>query len=299
MKAEQEISRMLRPKRCSNRVVSFARRLDTVKISLWAVLILVTASWAFIFTADGASLTAYFSARNLYYAKKFFSNMLGLGSEAPAFLLAENWLNGLKLTYETLQMSVLAIGFSAIGMLFTVIPAARTAADGSLTLKSTWYGWLTFGFIRLLYIFSRAVPELVWAMLIIFIFKPGILPGALALGLHNFGILGKLCAEVVEDLDLRPIRSLRASGAGTWQLLFYGVFPAVTPKFLTFLLYRWEVIIRTTIIVGFVGAGGLGRQFKLSMSWFHYTDITLLLICYFLLVIFADLCSGLLRRLAQ
>lgn len=273
--------------------------MSITKTSIILALVLITASWGFILTSEGASLSEYFSAGNLYHTKKFLASMFGLDGGKPAFFSAESWSNALKLTYETLKMSVMAIGFAGIGMLLTVIPASRSAADGSITLRSTWYGWLVFGLIRLLYIFSRAVPELVWAMIIIFVFKPGILPGAIALALHNFGILGKLCAEVVEDLDWQPIRALRSSGAGTVQILTYGILPAVTPKFITFLLYRWEVIIRTTIVVGFVGAGGLGQQFRLSMSWFQYTEITLLLICYFLLVVGSDMVSGLLRRITQ
>ena len=209
-----------------------------------------------------------------------------------------NAKNALKLTYDTLHMSILATFFSVVSMIAVVIPAARNAADGTLTLSKRWYSRGLFLIIRSLYIFSRAVPELIWAMIVIFIFKPGIFPGAIALFLHNFGILGKLCTEVVEDLDLRPIRNLSSSGANTGQLLIYGVVPMVIPKFITFILYRWEGIIRTTIVVGVVGAGGLGQQFKLSMSWFKYTEITQLLVCYLLLVVMADLlCSGVRRMI--
>lgn len=274
-------------------------KLDIVKVSLIITFVLMLASWFFILFYDGVDLEAYFSEKNYEYTKQFLGNMIGLNDSEPAFLNKENWKNALVLTYETLEMSVMAIGFATVVMLLTVIPAARTTADGSLTLAKSWYGWLLFGIVKILYIFSRAVPELVWAMLIIFILQPGLLPGAIALSLHNFGILGKLCAEVIEDLDKRPIQALRSSGANKIQILFYGILPMVTPKFLTFILYRWEVIIRTTIVVGFIGAGGLGQQFKLSMSWFNYTEITLLLICYLLLVFLADLVSGILRRLAQ
>ncbi|MFZ5967062.1 MAG: PhnE/PtxC family ABC transporter permease [Bacillota bacterium] len=267
------------------------RPLDFVKFSILIAFIMIIASWAFIFNVDKADLGSLFSDKNIFYAGKFVKSMLGVGESTPAFNSPENWKNALKLTYETLQMSVMAVGFAAVGMILTVIPAARNAADGTLTITKKWYRWFLFGFIRFLYIFSRAIPELVWAMLIIFILKPGILPGALALALHNFGILGKLCAEVVEDLDLRPIRNLASSGANTGQILIYGVLPTVMPKFITFILYRWEVIIRTTIVVGFVGAGGLGYQFRLSMSWFHYSEITLILICYLFLVALADLLS--------
>ncbi|OGO77992.1 MAG: ABC transporter permease [Clostridiales bacterium GWB2_37_7] len=270
-----------------------------MKLSLIAAVLLIVISWLFVFVGENASVVDLFSAKNALHTKQFFLGLVGVGEEQPAFLNAASWKNALKLTYDTLIISIIAIGFSAIGMLLTVIPAARNAAEGTLTLSRKGYNWLIFGLIRCLYILSRSVPELIWAMIIVFIFKPGILPGALALALHNFGILGKLCAEVVEDLDLRPVRNLASNGASSSQLLFYGVLPAVMPKFITFILYRWEVIIRTTIVVGFVGAGGLGQQFKLSMSWFQYTDVTLLLICYLLLVGFVDLFSEGCRRLLK
>ncbi|MBM4763420.1 ABC transporter permease subunit [Bacillus sp. B15-48] len=267
------------------------RKFNFVTFSLYFAILLVIGSWYFVIGIEKASLAELFSRHNLEYASKFFKGLFGIGQAEVAFLNRENWSYAFELTIETLQMSIMAIGFSTIVMFLTVIPAAHNVADGTLTLSKKWYRWFLFGFIRLSYIFSRAIPELVWAMIIIFIFKPGILPGAIALALHNFGILGKLCAEVIEDTDSRPIRNLASAGANQAQILMYGVFPTVLPKFLTYILYRWEVIMRTTIVVGFVGAGGLGQEFKLSMSFFHYTEITLLLICYILLVFLADFIS--------
>ncbi|HEX7063992.1 MAG TPA: ABC transporter permease subunit [Bacillales bacterium] len=275
------------------------RQFGFVKFSFFLSLGLILFSWVFVIKVDGADLFALFSEKNLHSAIGFLKNMFGVGVENPAFTDAESWQNALYLTFKTLEMSIMAIGFAAIGMLFTVVPAARNAADGSLTLSRNWYGRLVFLIVRGIYVFTRAIPELIWAMMIIFIFQPGILPGAIALALHNFGILGKLCAEVIEDLDTRPIRGLASSGASKAQMLIYGVIPTVLPRFITYILYRWEVIIRTTIVVGFVGAGGLGRQFKLSMSFFHYTEITLFLICYIGLVVVADLVSAGLRKGAE
>jgi phosphonate transport system permease protein len=274
-------------------------KFDFVSFSILLALVLMIASWMFIYIVDKADFWGLFTEKNALFAKKFLKGMFGIGEETPAFKDAESWKNVLKLTYETLQMSVMAAGFATIGMLLTVVPAARNAAEGKLTLSKKWYNWILFGFIRIMYIFSRSVPELVWAMIIIFIFKPGILPGALALAIHNFGIVGKLCAEVVEDVDLRPIRNLASCGASSSQILIYGVVPTVMAKFLTFILYRWEVIIRTTIVVGFVGAGGLGMDFKLAMSYFKYSEITLILICYLLLVVLADFVSEGSRKLSE
>ena len=275
------------------------KKLNVIKFSYILGVILIIGAWMFIFVADKADFFGMFTEKNLMFSKKFIGELVGVNEANPAFLDKESWVKVLKLTYDTLQMSVLAIGFATIAMLITVIPAARNVADGTLTLTKKWYRWIIFGVIRCVYIFSRAVPELVWAMIIIFILKPGILPGALALGIHNFGILGKLCAEVIEDLDLRPSRNLASCGANSVQVFFYGVIPAVMPKFITYILYRGEVILRSTIIVGFVGTGGLGQQFKLSMSYFKYTEITLILLCYILLVVLADLFSDWARKLSE
>jgi len=268
-------------------------------LSFFISFALVVGSWMYLYVVEHASLFTLFTDENGQYAKKFFLSLLGVGEESPAFFSAQSWLPILQLTYDTLMMSIMAIGIATIVMLITVVPAARNVANGKLTMSRSPFHWVSFLLIRSSYILSRAVPELIWAMMIIFIFQPGILPGAVALALHNFGILGKLCAEVIEDLDERPIRHLSSSGASHAQILLYGVLPSVLPKFLSFILYRWEVIMRTTIVVGFVGAGGLGQQFKLSMSYFHYSDITLIIFCYLLLVWLADFLSELSRKIAK
>ncbi|MEH7307765.1 PhnE/PtxC family ABC transporter permease [Neobacillus drentensis] len=259
-------------------------------------LLLIICSWRFITVAENAQLFDLLSNKNIEFAKKFFGGLIGLNDKHPAFFNAGNWSSALKLTLETLEMSIMAIGFATIAAFLTVIPAARNIANGRLTSSKKWYSWILYGLVRIIYIFSRSVPELVWAMMIIFIFKPGLLPGAIALALHNFGILGKLWAEVIEDMDPRPIRNLASAGASKIQIFFYGILPTVLPRFLTYILYRWEVIMRTTIVVGFVGAGGLGMEFKLSMSYFQYTQITLLLLCYMILVIIADFASESTRK---
>ena len=265
-------------------------------MSTFFTLLLIFVSWFYITLGENAQLFELLSDKNLEYAKKFFGGLIGLHQQNPAFLNADSWSSALKLTLETLEMSIMAIGFSTLAAFITVIPAARNVANGSLTSSKRWYNWILYGLVRVSYIFSRSVPELVWAMMIIFIFKPGLLPGAIALALHNFGILGKLWAEVIEDMDPRPIRNLASSGASKIQIFFYGILPTAVPRFLTYILYRWEVIMRTTIVVGFVGAGGLGMEFKLAMSFFQYTQITLLLLCYMILVIIADFASESTRK---
>lgn len=261
--------------------------------------ILLAVSWFFIIVVDEGNFFGLFTEKNAEFLRRFLQGLVGAGEETPTFLQKDAVLNILELMGETLWMSILAIGFATIAMLITVLPSARNVADGSLLLKKHWYDRPLFLFLRLIYIITRAIPELVWAMIIIFIFQPGILPGAIALALHNYGILGKLCAEVIEDLKEDPIRNLASCGANSVQIMVYGIAPAVTAKFLTYIIYRWEVIIRTTIVVGFVGAGGLGMQFKLAMSYFRYSEITLILIAYLLLVWLADIVSNQTRKIVS
>lgn len=275
------------------------RRFGFVRFSIFLAFTLAAASWGYIFIGEQADFLGLFSAKHAHYASQFLSSMAGIGVESPAFFDADSWKQAFALTYQTLQMSLMAVGFATIGMLVTVIPASRISTGGNTTVLHRWFNWIVHSLVRVMYVVSRSVPELIWAMIIIFFFKPGLLPGAVALALHNFGILGKLCAEVIEDLDMRPIRNLASSGASKTQVLVYGIIPMVLPRFLTYILYRWEVIIRTTIVVGFVGAGGLGHAFKLSMSWFHYTEVTLYLLCYLLLVFAVDLISAGLRKWMQ
>ncbi|MBM3943483.1 MAG: ABC transporter permease subunit [SAR202 cluster bacterium] len=272
--------------------------LSVTKLSLLGVLLLVAVSWAYLIFGEDRDFPNLFAAAAWHGAGRLVGQLLGLGSATPpAYLQADRWLETGKLAYQTLAMSVLAIGLAGIGVLLTFLPAARNVSHGGLGGAPPRYWKILHHVIRLIYNLTRAVPELVWAMIIVFFLSPGVLPAAAALALHNLGIVGKLSAEVVENLDTAPARALRSAGATNSQMLLYGILPQALPHFLTYLLYRWEVVIRTTVVVGFVAAGGMGREFRLSLSFFHYTDLALLLIWYVILVTAVDLISAWMRRL--
>ncbi len=196
-------------------------------------------------------------------------------------------------------MSVLAIGIAGAGATQTLLPGARNVSNGELGGRPSQIGSLVYYLVRLSYTFTRAVPELVWALIVVFFFSGGVLAGAIALGLHNFGVVGRLSSEVVENLAPNQARALRAAGASNLETLAYGILPQAMPQLITYLLYRWEVVIRTTVVVGFVSASGLGREFRLSLSFFNYTEVTLILLWYLLLVLGVDLLSSWLRRLVR
>lgn len=277
------------------------RRSKQSKYVLVSVIILVSiiiGSWAYLIV-NNDDLFDVFNQRNMKFFENFVQKMFGKGAKQIAYTDSQRWKEVLLLCYDTIAMSVLATGLAAIGTLITVIPASSNFADGKLTVKKTWYGKCIFYIIRFIYIFTRSVPELVWGMIFIFFIRAGILPGALALALHNFGILGRLCAEVIEDINIKPIQSLSRCGANAAQILMYGIIPSSIEKFLYYMLYRFEVIVRSTIVVGAVGAGGLGLYFKLKMSALDYTGVTLVIICYLLVVYATDITSSKLRKLSS
>jgi phosphonate transport system permease protein len=142
----------------------------------------------------------------------------------------------------------------------------------------------------------RTVPEMVWALIFVFLVGLGPFPGVLALGVHTGGVLGKLFAEVLEDVDPQPIESLQATGANRLQILFYGILPQVLPQFISYTLYRWEVNIRVAAVLGLVGAGGLGQRIHIAISLFLENQLLTLILAIYILVTVVDYLSAYLRR---
>ncbi len=272
-------------------------RFSVLRVSVYAAALLIVVAWGFILLDGDSGFSDLFRERTWQNAGRFVANLAGAGSDQPSpFVQPTRWLDTGRLAMNTLAMSVLAMGIAGVGALVLLMPGARSVSDGTLGGTPSRAGTAVYVATRAFYTLTRAIPELVWAMLIVFFLSPGILPGALALGIHNLGIVGRLTSEVVENLDPAPARALRSAGASSPKVLLYGVFPQALPMFLTFLMYRWEVVIRTTVVVGFLNAGGLGREFRLRMSWFHYDDVGMLLVWYLLLVVAVDVLSAQLRR---
>jgi phosphonate transport system permease protein len=211
----------------------------------------------------------------------------------------------LHLSSLTLSMSILAIAFAGMGGILLSFPAAQTFVrpEGWLhplgETKGSWGARSLFLSSRLILLVSRAIPAPIWALVFLFVLFPGVWPGALALAVHNFGILGRLMAEVNENLDDRPVRSLQTLGASPGQIILYGVLPQNLGRFLAYIFYRWEVCIRETVIVGLVGAGGLGRLITEQLSSFDYSGLTLTLGCFILLTFLVDLVSQQMRSVQK
>ncbi|ATG34511.1 phosphate uptake ABC transporter permease protein PhoE [Phaeobacter piscinae] len=151
-------------------------------------------------------------------------------------------------------------------------------------------------FRRLLDIF-RAIPEIVIALVLIFLLGGGPVPAMIAIAIHTAGALGKLFSEVNENASLKPVEGLASVGAGWAQRMVLGVFPQVGPNYVSYALLRFEINIRASAILGFVGAGGIGYELRNAMSWGQgrYDEAAAIFLLLFFTIVLVDQLSGLLR----
>ncbi|MBC3364161.1 ABC transporter permease subunit [Pseudomonas sp. SWRI154] len=208
------------------------------------------------------------------------------------------------LLQATLQTLAIATAGMALALLLAV--PASLLASRALSLSaayragrpSQWGQWLRWP-IRGLLIFLRSVPEIVWALLFVRAVGLGPTAGVLAIAITYSGMLGKVYAEIYESVDQRPAHALMQAGSGRLAAFCYGILPNVVAELLSYTVYRWECAVRASVVMGFVGAGGLGQQMDLSLRMFAGGEVASLLLMFLALVLLADQLSRLLRwRLA-
>jgi len=199
--------------------------------------------------------------------------------------------NGIQHTYfyyliETINMAVVStlIGF-ALGAFISIL-ASRNL------VKSHAIVWITRRFTDI----ARAFPEIVIALFLIFIFGKNPIAAVAAIAFHTTGALSKLFSEVNENADMKAWEGLEASGASWVQKIWFGIIPQVWPNWISYALLRFEINVRASAILGFVGAGGLGQQFKTFVDWKFGADIAAIILLLILTIITIDILSTWARR---
>jgi phosphonate transport system permease protein len=175
-------------------------------------------------------------------------------------------------------LSVRALSISALGGRMATAPA------------------LARQLVRWLLILLRSVPELVWALVFVRVVGLGPTAGVLAIGLTYGGMLGKVYAEILESGEQHASQTLLRNGSGRLQAFFYGLLPQNGAELTSYTVYRWECAIRSSVVLGFVGAGGLGQQMDSAMKMFNGGEVATLLAVFVALVALADRISAGLRR---
>jgi phosphonate transport system permease protein len=189
------------------------------------------------------------------------------------------------LSYAVAGMTIAVI----IALIFGTLASGVLASteEGRIASKTIFRGFLGF---------LRAIHELVWALL--FVAATGLTPYAaiFALAIPYGGTLGRIFADILDDVPKAPIMALRASGASRLQALLYGYFPSAKADMISYTMYRFECALRSSTIMSFVGLGGLGFQIQLALQDLNYNQVWTYMFFLIMLVVLIDLWSNMLRR---
>jgi len=197
-----------------------------------------------------------------------------------------NFLGWLKLLFDTVLIAYLGTLAGAAGaVLVAFLAAANLAPNGGLR-------WC----VKRLLEFCRTVPDIVFALLFVSAFGLGPLAGVLAIGIHSFGTLGKLFTEVIENIDMKAVEGVRSSGGRFIDTVRFSALPQILPNLASYALLRFEINVRSSSIVGFVGAGGIGQDLFVAIRKFYYTDVSAILLMMIVTVATIDLLTERIRH---
>jgi phosphonate transport system permease protein len=143
---------------------------------------------------------------------------------------------------------------------------------------------------------SRSINSLIWALLLVSIIGPGLLAGIVAIALRSIGFIAKLLYEAIEEIDRAPVEAVTATGASRAQVVAYGIVPQVTPAFVGISVFRWDINIRESTVLGLVGAGGIGLQLQASVNVLAWNQVTTIFIIIFATVLASEWVSARVRH---
>ena len=204
----------------------------------------------------------------------------------------------LKATLETLAMATVGIAFAlliAAPLAFILTRSLSVSRIGPG--PGRWRGETIRAVARMVLLVLRGIPEIVWALVFVRALGLGATAGVLALAITYGGMLGKVYAEILESSDTRGARALLENGSSRSMALVYGLMPNAAQELVSYTVYRWECAVRASVIMGFVGAGGLGQLMDQSMKMLNGGESATILLVFLFLVLLADWISGALRRL--
>lgn len=230
-----------------------------------------------VWAADGVNLRPAELASGIPRIAEYFALMV-----PPKWNFWEIvWYPAVETVYIAVWGNVLA---TLIGLPLAVM-AARNLTRNPLLRN----------FAKSILILFRSISELIWAVFFVAAVGLGPFPGAVALGMNFAGILGRLYAEAMENIDPGPVEALQATGASRLQVIIFAIFPQVLPQFVTYMLYWFEVGVRSATVLGMVGAGGIGFELVTTIRMFEFRETAVVLLVILGLVTIIDTASSLIR----
>jgi phosphonate transport system permease protein len=265
-----------------DRAIARRRLRFAAGVAVFALLLLLAA------VGSEVSLATFFAKLGNFTS--YFYRILHLDSGAWVWTDFGEWFWGLKkwgvLIAETVLISYVGTIGGAVAAFLLNFLAARNVGPRP---------WLCIAVARGLE-FCRTVPGIVFALIFVIAFGLGPMAGVLAIMIHTPGALGKLYSEVVENIDMKQVEGVRATGASWVAGIRFAVVPQVMAGFASYTLLRFEINVREASVMGFVGAGGIGQELLVAIRKFYYSDVSAMLILIILLVFAIDIGTGFLRH---
>jgi len=231
-----------------------------------------------------------FEASNLKPTLRFLSDFFPPNIDVKFLLLVA------KETWRTVAIATAGVALALVLAIPLALLSVRVLSVSALTGRMDKLPAVLRTLLRWLMVLLRSVPELIWALIFVRVVGLGPTAGVIAIALTYGGMLGKVYAEILESGDVQVTQSLLRNGARPVQAFFYGLLPQNAAELTSYTVYRWECAIRSSAVLGFVGAGGLGQQMDASMKMFNGSEVSTMLMVFMLLVWLADATSAWLRK---
>jgi phosphonate transport system permease protein len=236
-----------------------------------------------------------FKPWTLFEAASLKPTLRFLGDFFPPKVEAEFLMTVAKETWRTVAMATAGIALALLLAVPLALLSVRVLSVSALAGRMDAMPSVLRTATRWLMIVLRSVPELIWALVFVRVVGLGPTAGVIAIALTYGGMLGKVYAEILESGEGHATQSLLRNGSGRLQAFFYGLLPQNAAELTSYTVYRWECAIRSSAVLGFVGAGGLGQMMDSSMKMFNGSEVATMLIVFMALVWLADKASAWLR----
>ena len=227
---------------------------------------------------------------NLKISAQFVSSFLPLAHDAEFLTMVA------RETWRTIAMATAGVTLGLVLAIPLTLLSTRVLSVSALSGRMALMPTVVRQLVRWLLVFLRSIPELVWALVFVRVVGLGPTAGVLAIALTYGGMLAKVYGEILESGETHATENLLRNGTGRLQAFFFGLLPTNAAELTSYTVYRWECAIRSSVVLGFVGAGGLGQQLDNSMKMFNGGEVASMLLVFMALVALADRVSNWLRR---
>ncbi len=183
-----------------------------------------------------------------------------------------------------------------IATLSTIFAAIIAFPIAILNAKNTTPHFIVQAVARFIVVTSRSVNELVWGLIFVVFFGPGAFAGITALTMRSLGFTAKLISEAIEEINYGQVEAIAATGANRAKVFLYGILPQIMPTILGTTIFRWDINIRQSSVIGLVGAGGIGILLTSSMNLFRWQNVSMILISIFVVVLAGEYVSAVVRK---